>query len=355
MEGFFILLLCICGFFIVVGPIVSWTLVSSMKRRLESMEREFSSVRIRIDRLIATKPEESTSAKSPLPEPEPTPPAPAPMQVQVPPPPPLPPKPVPPKTETPASPLPTPKTLAEAAQVSTPIRETPSNERTPSEWERAGREALTKIWNWLIVGEEHRKPGVPMEYAVATNWLVRIGVLIMVVGIAFFLEYSASQGWLGPQGRFSITLLAGAGILGTGIRMLGKKYHLLAQGFLGTGLATWYVALYIGHMKYDLFGAPQAFLYMGIVTTCAAILSVHFHSLLVAVLGIVGGYGTPFLLPGAGNLLGLYTYLLVLGGGVLAVAHRRNWHLLNFLSFASTVLLVGTSIFQQNPTRMALA
>ncbi len=335
MEAFLILLLLLMAFFIVVGPIVTWVKMTTMKRHMEDMEKEFSGLRIRMDRMMNTS-SDSTPSQPPKAQEEPK---------AAPLPPPVP-KPVPSASTPEPSAAPASQPLQHTASVNAPASRPAPVERKPSEWELAGREAINKIWNWLIVGEEHRKPGVPMEYAIATNWLVRIGVLIMVVGIAFFLQYSASQGWLGPQGRFSITMLAGAGVLGTGIRLLGKKYHLLAQGFLGAGLATWYVALFIGHMNYELFGAPQAFLYMGIVTACAAILSVRFGSLLVAVLGILGGYGTPLLLPGAGNLLGLYTYLLVLGLGVLAVAHRRNWHLLNMMSFFATVILVGASIVQ---------
>ncbi len=45
-------------------------------------------------------------------------------------------------------------------------------EREPGRFEAAARRVLAKIWNWIVVGEEFRRPGVSTEYAVATNWLV---------------------------------------------------------------------------------------------------------------------------------------------------------------------------------------
>ena len=57
----------------------------------------------------------------------------------------------------------------------------------------------------------------------------------------------------------------------------------------------------------------------------------------MAVLGILGGYGTPIMLQtGVVNYVGLYSYLLILGVGVLGISYRKNWHLLNYLSFVGT-------------------
>jgi hypothetical protein len=74
-------------------------------------------------------------------------------------------------------------------------------------------------------------------------------------------------------------------------------------------------------------------------------LAVRFNSVLVAVLGIIGGYGTPIMLStGVVNFLGLYGYMLMLGIGVLGISYRKNWPLLNYLSFAATYALFFTSM-----------
>jgi uncharacterized membrane protein len=67
--------------------------------------------------------------------------------------------------------------------------------------------------------------------------------------------------------------------------------------------------------------------------------------MLVAILGIIGGYATPFMLESAPtSLTPLFTYLLILGCGVLGLCFRKNWPLVNMLAFVGTWGLVIPAI-----------
>ncbi len=221
--------------------------------------------------------------------------------------------------------------------------EPPLRERGPFQ-EKAGR-VLRGIWNWLIVGEEYRRPGVSLEFAVASNWLLRAGVVATVFGIVFFLRLAVERGLLQPQVRVALSLLTGACMIAGGIRLLGRKYHLLAQGLMGAGVATLYASVFAAANLFHLVPMGTAFAMMAAVTVAAGIMSVRFDSLLMALLGLLGGYGTPLLLSiGSATIPGLFSYMLFLGAGVLGVAFRKEWRLLVFLAFLATTGLAKTAL-----------
>jgi uncharacterized membrane protein len=207
------------------------------------------------------------------------------------------------------------------------------------------KEVLSKIWSWLLVGDEHRPKNMSMEYAVASTWLMRAGIVAIVSCVIFFMKWSIEHNLVTEWMRVGVGILAGLVMMIGAVPLIGKKYNVLAQGLFGGGVATLYASMYAAGMMYHLLPVPAVFGLMILVTVAAGLVAVRANSMLIAILGIIGGYCTPIALStGVPQFLVLYSYVLLLGIGIFGIAHRKQWRLLNYLAFVFTYVLFFGSL-----------
>ena len=153
-------------------------------------------------------------------------------------------------------------------------------------------------WNW--------------EWLFGGNWLARIGVLALIIGVGFFLKLAFDNDWIGETGRVALGLLGGVALLGGG-EYWRRKYPILAQPLTGGGIAILYLSVFAAFALYDLIPALPALGFFFLVTVTAAGLALRYESVVIAVLGILSGFATPFLLVDElPDLRAMLAYVLVL-------------------------------------------
>lgn len=222
----------------------------------------------------------------------------------------------------------------------------PPPPKEPGRFEKEAREILRKTWSWIIVGDDYRKGQTSVEFAVASNWLLRIGIACTVVGIGYFLKYSLERGWMSPTGRTATTMLTGAAMVAAGVRMASGKYRVMGQGLMGGGIAALYFSVFAAfHLYHGLIPLLPAFGLMILITAASAIIAMQTNSMLMAIIGVVGGYSTPVMLStGRVDFVGLFSYMLILNLGICGMASRKRWYLLNYLSLLFTYGMAAVAL-----------
>ena len=208
-------------------------------------------------------------------------------------------------TETPTEPAATEETGPEASQVPAPP---PMPEARPFDWESL---IGVRLFAWL-------------------------GGVALFVGLAFFLRYSIQENLMAPPLRVGLGVLVGAVALFGG-DYLRTKADRAGQAISGSGVAILYASLYAARTLYDLLPVSATFAAMALVTAVAGLLAVGKDAPMLAILGLLGGFMTPFLLStGDDRPVALFVYVALLDAGILVVAMRRQWPGLALLGLGST-------------------
>src|SRR5438876_602603 len=193
------------------------------------------------------------------------------------------------------------------------------------------------------------KPSMDWEQFMGAKLFAWIGGLALFLGVAFFVKYSFEHNLIPPELRVAIGFLVGASLLIGGLLLKRKENAVTAQTLCATGILVLYAVTFAcrSYYHFEFFGLIPTFLLMTLITAVAFLLAVRLNAIVVAVLGIAGGFLTPVLLStGQDQPLGLFVYIALLDIGLLALSQRQGWNVLPTLGAVGTALMqfawVGT-------------
>ena len=174
----------------------------------------------------------------------------------------------------------------------------------------------------------------------AMQWMSWVGAVLVMIGAGFGLKYAIEEQYLGPTGRVALGILGGVATFVGAAYAMKKDYRVLAEGLAGAAMGILYFSLFAGFQWYELMPQLVAFAGMIVVTAVGLSFAGVFNSLPAAVLAMIGGFLTPYMLSkGGGNISALFSYILILDLGVLALATFRSWGRLHLLNFGGTLLI----------------
>ena len=169
------------------------------------------------------------------------------------------------------------------------------------------------------------------------SWL---GGFLIFLGIAFSIKYSFEHNLITPLMRVTIGGLVGLGLVAGGWFVSKEKYAITGQTLCATGVVTLYAVVFGAHALYGYFGLSTAFALMAGITAGAFLLSMQMKAQVIAILGLLGGFLTPFLLSTEqDHPLALFSYIALLDAGLVAVALSQRWRHLVTLAAVATALM----------------
>lgn len=180
-----------------------------------------------------------------------------------------------------------------------------------------------------------------LEKFIGENLINKIGIAILVLGISFFVKYAIDQNWINELGRVCIGLFCGMLLNGVA-HYLRNSYRSFSSVLAGGGIAVFYFTIAYAFHQYHLVSQTAAFVLIVAITAFAIALSVLYNRVELAVIAAIGGFLTPFMVStGEGNYIVLFTYLIILNSGLLALAFFKRWSLINVLALFFTILIFG--------------
>src|SRR5215208_1275715 len=159
----------------------------------------------------------------------------------------------------------------------------------------------------------------------ATWWVARAGVVLLLVGVSFLVRMGVEQGWLTPAVRVTGGVVIGVALSAFGLRARTSR-PAYSQLLVGGGVVAFYLSAFGAWSVWHLVPYEAAFAFCVLATAFAFVAAVRLSAEWLALLGVVGGYATPFMLLSPDtNVPALVGYSLLLLGGYLMVYAFRGW------------------------------
>jgi uncharacterized membrane protein len=210
---------------------------------------------------------------------------------------------------------------------------------------RSAKESAEKVEHVTSSSERKQKEGFflkeDFEAYVGGRLLNRIGALALLLGIAFFLKFTFDHNLINEWGKTAIGTIAGLVFLGGGFYFHKKEYYVFSQGLVGIGIATLYLVFYAAYNFFDILPYTTAIVLMLAVTIIALINAVYYDSLAIGILGILGGFLTPFVLVTTSpDFTGLFMYITFINVLICTLLYlKETWRPLEFIGIIGSYLI----------------
>jgi uncharacterized membrane protein len=192
-----------------------------------------------------------------------------------------------------------------------------------------------------------------LEEQLSGRLLGWVGGAALVIGAVFFLSLAFSRGWVGPEARVLIGLVAAAIALVGGAFLYERRFGTPALVLVAVGVSVGMLALYAATREYGFLPAELALVGSFVIAVGAAAIALRTDSAVVAALGLAAVLAGPPVFEAPPNLVTVLFLGAALVGSTL-IALNRAWPWLPSVGFVLTAWQVEIWLGGETSVQLAM-
>lgn len=177
-----------------------------------------------------------------------------------------------------------------------------------------------------------------------------VGIVVLVIGLSLGVKYAIDKDLISEGMRIILAYMAGAVLLLLSMH-LKKAYGGFSAILFSGAMASAYFTTYGAFVYYHFLSYTMAFSIMIALTIFTAYQALLYDRQEIALLGLVGAYGIPFLIsPDRGHPELLFLYMSIINCGIIFLCAKKPWLVVGRSAQAiSWLFFIGWAALQNDP------
>lgn len=166
-----------------------------------------------------------------------------------------------------------------------------------------------------------------LENLIGLRLIHLIGIVVLVIGLSLGVKYAIDKNLISEGLRIVLAYAAGLTLYVLSVRL--KKLYAGFSAILFSGaMASLYFTTFGACVYYGFLSYPVSFAIMVLLTIFTTYQALVYNRQEIALLGLVGAYGIPFLIsPNRGHPEMLFLYVSIINCGVVFLCAKKHWPL----------------------------
>lgn len=188
-----------------------------------------------------------------------------------------------------------------------------------------------------------------LENIIGLRLIHLVGIVVLVIGLSLGVKYAIDKNLISEGLRISLAYAAGVVLYLLSAR-LKKNYTGFSAILFSGAMASLYFTTFGAFVYYHFLSYTVAFVLMIAFTVYTAFEALRYNRQEIALLGLVGAYGIPFLIsPDTGHPEMLFLYISIINLGVVFLCAKKPWEMVGRAAqIISWGLFIGWAALQND-------